>query len=409
MSSLNDSLLSAVTAALAAKVVVEDACMLRGRPALGRPHELFAFTVLLALGGCTPLPVLSAAIVLHSGLLFGRRIVGSANHPFLELALLVVLFATPGHPGEVVFLQAVVTSIWAYAGLQKALSAEVRSGLFFYRFLADPEHLLPSQRWVIRDSWPLPKSMPSRFGLFDPAALRFAQALGWGTILAELLLPPLALAFAGSPLAALGMGALALGIGLAAREWSFMATNLILNLLFLRPFDLAALREALAEPALLAPGLWFLLWPPLHVIASSALRFSPWRLFGWGMYSILEPSVRPLSAEGTELAVHKNGFRAATGRLLLRGFATTRIPGLAAYAQREYLRWSCDGDAAAFQLRRYLHLGERYGTEYTLVPRCDRAPWRHAARFEVHDESSDARYRDVRAAWIAATVPSLPR
>jgi hypothetical protein len=371
---------------------------------LGRPSELLAFTTLLTLGWRWPLPVLVAAIALHSLLLLRRRVVGSPNHPFLELVLLLVFVVAPSGRGSLAFFQAVVASVWAYAGLQKALSAEVRSGLFFYRFLANPEHLLRSQRWLIRDCFPLPKSMHGRFGSFDPAALRFARLLGWGTVLVELLLPSFVLLCAGFPLAVLCMVALALCTGLAAREWSFMTTNLIFSLLFFRPFEPSALLEALMVPGLLVPLLWFSFWPPIHALSNGLLRFSAWRLFGWGMYAVLEPSVKPLSAEGVELPRAKKGFDAATGHLLMRGFALTRIPGLAAYAQRAYQRWSCDGEVVAFELRRYLHLGGKYGTEYTLLPCSDRSPWRQAVSFEVHDESSDARYQASRAGWLGSVL-----
>lgn len=32
-----------------------------------------------------------------------------------------------------------------------------------------------------------------------------------------------------------------------------------------------------------------LVWPPIHMVASELVGFSPWRLFGWGMYAAPHP------------------------------------------------------------------------------------------------------------------------
>jgi hypothetical protein len=41
--------------------------------------------------------------------------------------------------------------------------------------------------------------------------------------------------------------------------------------------------------AAIAASAWIWLWPPLHMIASVALDFSPWKFGGWGMYSTPHP------------------------------------------------------------------------------------------------------------------------
>jgi hypothetical protein len=49
---------------------------------------------------------------------------------------------------------------------------------------------------------------------------------------------------------------------------------------------------ALRKIGLAAVLTFVLLWPPVHMMISRPLGFSPWKLAGWGMYSTPHPNVR---------------------------------------------------------------------------------------------------------------------
>lgn len=320
------------------------------------------------------------------------HILNVINHHLLEFLLLVLVFALHDEPAQMTAaIQVLVVSVWSFSVWQKVYHGEFVDGSFFYCTFA---RRAPRSPWLGKRFRDLPPVRAPYHEVF-PATMAWCRRVAWITLCAETLLPFVALAFSGTPLAVAVMLALSIPVGLISRELDFMVTNIILAAFFLAPFDAAALSAAIhAHVAVAAIFVWAAVWPPIHAIVTRKFRISSWRLFGWGMYATVQCEIYDIALDGT-----LRPFRGPRPRVLC-GFGECRIDAVRRFALRccGGDLAGCANDAVGIGLRKLYRLSNTMASRYVVL-----APGTVPAAFEVHDEPSRLAFTDYVSGLAART------
>jgi hypothetical protein len=137
---------------------------------------------------------------------------------------------------------------------------------------------------------------------------------------------------------------------------------------------------SLHYPTLAIIGLWLLVWPLLHNILYRWLVFSPWRLFGWGMYSMIDPSVKVVSEDGGLHRLRTRNHKEIVSSVLMQGFGMTKVAWLRKFSHRYCDKWSGINETiVAFQMQTIHQKTDRFFTEVTIVP--------NSHRLDLHSRS----------------------
>lgn len=322
---------------------------------------------------------LAVAIVLRLGAIVADRVLLPANHAFLELYLALVCFRL--HPDPVALasvLQVMTISVWLYAVYQKLYQREFLDGSFFYVTMQEKPR--PPGRWAARFVATVP-AIRDYYGPIDPAARTFCRRLAAAVLVTETVPPVLAFAASGTIWSALLLAAVSLPVGLVTSETNFMVTNILLAAVFIVPFSAEAFFSGLADPIVAGVVGWCFVWPPVHAFLSRNLRFSPWRLGGWGMYSRQEARTDIVLPDGElrRLRDVKMPTR------MLREFGACRIGWVRDAIRRHFFRWDYPFPAQGVVFRWYVRRGDRYVTSCVVL---ENAPGTAARTFEISDERS---------------------
>jgi len=322
---------------------------------------------------------LIVAILFRIGALVGDRVLLPGNHTYLELFVATVCLRLLDRPQELAcVLQVATASVWMYSVYQKLYQREFHDGAFFYLTMQDP-------RWSIGGWTKYLHRVPpltGDYGPIDPASLTFCRRLALLVMATEGLTPIAAFAMSGTIWSPLLLLAISLPVGLLTSETNFMITNLLLAAMFLVPFSLSSLQSAMSDPLVAAIVIWLLVWPPVHAALARRLRFSPWKLAGWGMYSRQEARVDIVSGPDARLTPI---WGPAIPARLLREFGACRIEWLRATIHRIFFRWGHRGPADAVMFRWFRRRGDRFVTECVVLRRTPDADPR---TFEVGDAAS---------------------
>jgi hypothetical protein len=382
-----DQIVIAVATALAAKMLADVIRRGYGFAAPGRltsasrgietdPAYAIAFAAALPLVLYIGLDAaLAVAIVLRISAIVGDRILLTSNHSFLELYLALVCWRLQAMPEALAaVLQAMTVTLWIYAAFQKLYQREYHDGTYFY--ISTPRSPSRLRTWsghLLR----VP-AIEGDYAAIDPAAQRFCRRLGMLVLAAESVLPLLALSTSGSPWGALFLLAVVIPVGVLAHETNFMLTNVLMAAVFLVPFEMSAFARALGDPVIAGLTSWYVLWPPLHAMLARRLRFSPWRLAGWGMYSRQIPRLDVVLPGGALKPVRDS----ATPTRLLREFGACRIGWLRDAIHRQFHRRGYPDPTCGVVFRWYRRLGDRFVTTCILI----RNGAGEVKTFEIGDE-----------------------
>jgi hypothetical protein len=340
---------------------------------------IIALPVVLQIGLDAALLVV---IVLRTGAIVGERVVLPGNHAYLELYLALVclrLHETPVALASV--LQVMTVSVWLYAVFQKLFQGEYLDGTFFYL-------MTPYNGWSLGKWASYIRKVPAIDGDYvtiDPDVQRFCQRLAMLVLITEAVPPILAFAASGTIWSVLLLLVVALPVGLFTRETNFMATNLLLAASFLVPFDTAALLGSFGDPIVAGVLGWCLVWPPIHANLTGRLRFSPWRLGAWGMYSRHVPRVDIVLSNGELRRLRDSAIPAR----MLRDFGACRIGWMRDAIRRYFFHWACAAPATAVAFRWYLRRGDRFVTHCVIYRNVAGAP---VETFEICDEFTAAAF-----------------
>lgn len=318
------------------------------------------------------------AILLRLGVLLSPRILGAANHYFIELfALTLILRSYASLDALAAATQLMVVSVWAYAALQKVYHGQFATGLFFYVGFQDSR---PTNRWPAMASWV--RRLEGRYAPIDRAGLDLCRRLALVAVLVELLGPVVAIMASGTWWGAAAMLITSVAIAYVSGETSFFITNAVLALLFLVPFEATALSAAIADPMVALILGYCLLWPPLHAVLTKALHVSTWKLGGWGMYATVPPLVSLIDSSGRLVA--QNAATRSLGVLELYG--RCRVAFVRRFAQRLFLRWYSGPETIrGFVFQRWAIRDDLFVTEADVFPSgTARAP----AAFTLADQAS---------------------
>lgn len=360
--------------------------------------KVIAYSVGLALVAASihrDLPVvLPLAIAFRAAQMASRRFLVIPNHCFLEFLVLVIYWALPDDPILLTtFLQLVTCSVWVLSAVHKLYDGEVIDGSFFYftdRHITGPRKVRHVGFW----------------GPIDAEVLRSARRWAALVLAAEIVVPIVGLWFAGTAFGLLAMFALATSVALSSREYNFLLTNLALVSTFAVVPDLSALQRLGIPGYLLAA--WCLLWPLVHAALSHRLQFSPWRLFGWGMFSRIYPRLYIVSPEGKLdiPVVRPSSLDTAakeTAFFTMLAFGQCRVNPLRRHASRQFHREVCTTPAVAIVMRWHrLRAGQRM-SEFCFIANDAAAT---TTTLFVHDAATKAALEEhCRALAAAATAP----
>lgn len=260
------------------------------------------------------------------------------NHMLLELVLILAFALASGEPegpprrSALVFTarwaQVLFLSVWFYAGVQKLVHGYYLNGeLFGLEAFADDRGLTLGLSGAVLlmmttlAGW-LGGTVPhvSAATLTDAVQLPlapwmgpFLTALSTMIVVIEVGIPLLFLLPRARKAAVVALGLAQVGIALSSMEIDFALDNFMF-LLLLWPAA-AGFTEALGAPAGSASGsavarrfrvgslALLLVWPVVHMVLSTTLGFSSWRLCGWGMYATPDlwrlPNVYQVGPDGT--------------------------------------------------------------------------------------------------------------
>jgi hypothetical protein len=230
----------------------------------------------------------------------------AANHEFLEAWILGLISLVPARPEETAratFQRAIMVLtivFFVFTGVQKVFHGYYLRGDFFAVAYAQPSKFSDALQLAVgeeeRAEVAAYRSAFERHvargvrGVLDlepprPRSVRILSAIACAvTLVAELILPLFLVPRRTRRFAAIELAIFFALVQAAAHEWMFGALVAVL----LAPFFLRA--EELPPPAP-APGLGtllslFVLWPACHLMITTAADISPWKLGGWGMYSV---------------------------------------------------------------------------------------------------------------------------
>ena len=324
---------------------------------------------------------LIVVIVLRLAAIAGDRVLLPGNHTFLELFLAVVclrLYETPVALASV--LQVITVSVWFYAAVQKLYQREYLDGTYFYLTLSRVCWRLGTWTAFLQT---VPR-IDGNYGALDASAQTFCRRLAVLVLIGEAVPPILAFAMTGSIWSVLLLLVVAVPVGVFTSETNFMLTNLLLAAVFLVPFDGSAFAGAWQDPVVAVVVGWCLVWPPIHAVLARRLRFSPWKLAGWGMYSRQKPRIDVVVPGGT---LHP--LPDSMPARLVREFGACRVGWLRDAIRRHFFRWSWPDPASGLAFRWYQSRGDRYVTSGVL---CENSAGTPVQPFEIVDEGSAAAF-----------------
>lgn len=235
----------------------------------------------------------------------------AANHEWLEAFLLALLAVSPSGYGGLrrIFMAAAVILI-GWTGVQKLANGYYLRGDFFTVSIAQP-----SQKFAAPVLPRLSESRRAEYTAFhrayrahidaavpgvldlplprDPAVVWLSRAACWATLLAELAGPVLLIPRRTRRVTAALLVVFFLGVEAVAHEWVFGALTALFLILFLAPRPGAPPGEVGARPreaafAACSAALLGLLtvWPAVQMALVRRTGLSPWKLAGFGMYSV---------------------------------------------------------------------------------------------------------------------------
>jgi hypothetical protein len=343
---------------------------------------LIALTVCLAVVWRTGVEAgLSFAILLQAGIIVGSRFVLPGNHDYLDLFAAVLCLRLMRQPDALfAALQTVTVSVWVYAAFQKLYHGEFVDGSFFYVALQENARYKHPQWWAKPLALRAIPPIDGYFAQVNSAGQAFCRRLAILVVVAELLVPLVALMVNGTVWSFLLMLALAMPIVALTGESNFFITNAALGLAFLAPFRKAAWPAIASDPIALAIVAWCLLWPPAHAALVRRYRFTPWKLAGWGMFATAPPRVYVVDSRGVLIPAPA---MASTQLSILTMCGYCRIRWLREYACRSFFRLYRKEKVKGVLFRWYRRRGERYVTECVWLCNAHDASPR---TFEVADE-----------------------
>lgn len=345
---------------------------------------------------------LVVVVVLRSAAIVADRVLLPGNHSFLELYLAVVCLRLHDAPSALAStLQVIAVSVWVWAAYQKVYQREYLDGTYFYL-------TLPGDGWRLGGWASRIRRVPriqGDYGAIEPAARAFCRWVAVLVLIGETVPPVLAFALSGTAWSVLLLVAVALPVGLSSMETNFMITNLLLAAVFLVPFETTALLAGLGDPAVAGVVACCLVWPPIHAALARHLRFSPWKLAGWGMYSVQKPLI-DIVLPGGELRPLRG--TSIPARIVLE-FGACRVGWVRDAIRSYFFRWGCADPATGLVFRWRRLDGDRFATSCVVSRNTPGAPVR---TFEIADEASAAAFAryvsSLSPAPAAATVPRAP-
>ena len=384
-----------VGAFLIAKTLSDALMRVRGPirlPALARfSMRIMEMTLLVFVTSAAPAAVLPLAIVFRIGYFVAGRLIMAINHSLLEFLMLLIIYRLWAKPAALVaVMQIGLVSVWIYSVFQKLYHAEFVNGLFFYT-------LMQRQPWFSRlvFLWRGAAKPAIQFGKYvtriDPLSRHAVRRMAWVVVIMELVTPLFGLRFSGSVVAVVVMGGLAMMVGVATRELSFMMTNIIVAPLFLVPFDKDAFWSGAVDPLVCVILVWMFTWPLLHAVLARSLRFSSWRLFGWGMYATQIPSILTINGRGEILDAEDSiaDVQRELAATLVKGFGACRIRCIRGFAWKAFFRIAGRESLKGAILCWYRLEGD------WLISHC--AAFRRGASeftlFEIRDEKSEQEFK----------------
>lgn len=343
---------------------------------------LIAYVIALLVVGQIGLEAaLLVAIVLRIAAVVGDRVVLPGNHSYLELYLAVVclqLHQTPVALASV--LQVVGFAVWVLAAYQKLYQREYLDGTYYY-------FTLRSEGWRLGRWTSFVRQVPvieGDHGRIDPAALRFCRWLAALVLVGETVPPILAFTLNGTGWSVLLLVGVALAVGLSSKETNFMLTNLLLAAVFLVPFDASAFLAAVRHPVVAGVVGLCAVWPVIHAPLARHLRFSSWKLAGWGMYAMHKPRVDVVLPGGA-----LSPLRGSIPARIVLEFGACRIGRVRDAIRRYFFRWDFREPATGLAFRWYRLDGGRYVTSCVVCRNIAGAP---VQTFRIVDEASAAAF-----------------
>ena len=323
---------------------------------------------------------LPLTILLCAGSLFTADILVSANHSILELFILVLFLRLLDQPVVLASaIQLVTASVWLYAVVQKLYHGNYLDGWFLYVTFQK------SSRWA-RFHSKVPR-LEGYYGLADARGRAYCRRMSLAVLATEAIPPLVALVASGTVWSVLLLVMVSFAVGVVSKETNFLITNLMAAAFFLIPFDASGLATIADDPIAAGVLVWLLVWPPAHAVLTRRLRFSSWKLAGWGMYATHEPAVEIVRPDGELLAAPTTP---ATPYRILQVCGACEIRWLREYAHRRYFRVCHKEPASALVFRWYRRRGDRYITSGVVIPN---TPGAEATAFEICGEGGVAEFR----------------
>lgn len=326
---------------------------------------------------------LPVAILLRLGVLLNFRILVAANHWFLELFVLVAclrLFEQPIALAAVI--QIMTVSMWLYAAFQKVYHGQFCDGSFFYITFQAP---------TAKKHWPsFVMKVPEIKGystVSDITSQTFCRRLAFAAVATEIVVPLAALSVSGTVWSFLLLLLVSLPVGFITGETNFMITNVFLAVSFVVPFDFGALKTVTSDPLVTTIVVWFIVWPPIHAVLTRRLRFSSWKLAGWGMYATHRPTVQFINRTGDLVKPELLGFVPYTA---LTVCGSCKIKWLREYTRQTFVRWHPSDDVKGFAFRWYAKRGVRYVAIYVILAN---RPYAEPVSFELSDDTRIADFK----------------
>ncbi|NOT31098.1 MAG: hypothetical protein HOP15_11675 [Planctomycetes bacterium] len=293
----------------------------------------------------------------------------AGNHEYLEALFLLILALEPGrdavgrvHLGRTV--GAVAVALVFLSGVQKVAHGAYVRGDFFTQCYAQPTKFSKLfDPFVSAEERDAARDFRGAFGFFSrevregvldmppprpPVVAWVSRSLCWATLAAELLLPWLLLAHRARErkLGAALLIAFFAAVEAAAREWMFggLVLCLLLPVFFERDLAPTSLTSGTGRRSTLALRALVVLvctWPFVHMYLAFAHDLSPWKLAGFGMYT-LPARVGALSVEirqgNSEFRPRRPRDGSEAERYEETSYALRNVPFSSA-AARDLARW----------------------------------------------------------------------
>jgi hypothetical protein len=319
---------------------------------------------------------IAALVALAGYLAYFRRVhlFSLINHVFVEFLLLIVVAVMANDPVTLLsVLQVMVVTVWAYSVWQKLFHGQFLDGTVMYWLFA----MQVSRSRLVRALIPDLRPLQPGYTPLIPSALRRCRLMARSALFGEAVMPLLAFALSGSPLAVVCLLALAIPVGVFSTEDDFMVTNVILSFAFLARFDPGHLTAVfITQPIVAAILAWGLLWPLIHPFVMRRLGISSWRMFGYGMYASIQWNAFEITRVGDI-----RPFRGARVNVL-SGFGASRSPLI-----RNLALSICFGrsvslpeDVIGFCIRRRYRVADTLVSQQTII-----VPGRDPVVFDIRD------------------------